>query len=108
VNPGSHQVTVYLAVDIPPDVVPGDLAAIQRELADAARQIAATGRPVRYLNGMYMPGQARLLCAFAAESAEAVHEAARGVRWPFTEIKAAADQWKRWPPSPAEGGEPAR
>jgi hypothetical protein len=89
--------TVYLSFSLPRHTKPSGLAEIQLALANAARRITAAGRPVRYLNGMYMPAQTRLLCVFVAENAEAVHDAAKLVRLPFTEIKAIADQWERCP-----------
>ncbi|GAB3963454.1 hypothetical protein GCM10029978_021310 [Actinoallomurus acanthiterrae] len=82
-TPGS---TVYLAIRLPPGVVPSDLAEIQCCLATSARHATASGRPVRYLHGMYVPSQARLLCAFAAESAEVVHAIAESARLPYDRI----------------------
>jgi hypothetical protein len=89
--------TVYLSVKLPRHTKPSGLAEIQLALADAARRVTATGHPVRYLNGMYMPARTRLLCVFTAESAEAVHEAAKLLRLPFTEIRTIPDRWERCP-----------
>lgn len=83
--------TVYVAVYLPADTMPGGLAKIQMSLAEAARKVTDAGRPVRYLNGMYMPAQTRLLCVFAAQSEEAVHAAMELVRLPFVQIRAITD-----------------
>jgi hypothetical protein len=84
--------TVYLAICLPPDTMPGGLAEIQLALADAARSMTRSGHPVRYLNGMYMPAQTRLLCVFAGESERAVHATVELVGLPFVRIRAITDR----------------
>jgi Protein of unknown function (DUF4242) len=98
--------TVYLAFGLPAGNVPGGLAEIQLALAEAARTMTCAGHPVRYLNGMYMPAQTRLLCVFAAENEEAVRATAELVQLPFVQISAIRDRWDHGP-DPA-GGEPGR
>jgi hypothetical protein len=83
--------TVYMAIGLPADTMPGGLAEVQHALADAARAMTAAGHPVRYVNGMYMPTQTRLLCVFAAESEEAVHATVGLARLPFVQISAITD-----------------
>lgn len=83
--------TVYLAIHLPDGTMPGGLGEIQQRLGDAARKMTESGRRVRYLNGMYMPAQNRLLCVFAAESEEAVDATAELVRLPFERIHAIPD-----------------
>jgi muconolactone delta-isomerase len=103
----SPAATVYLAIRLPDGTMPGGLADVQQRLADAARKITESGSHVRYLNGMYMPAQNRLLCVFAADSAEAVDATAALVRLPFERVKAMPDHWDP-DPAPAEGREPGR
>lgn len=91
--------TVYLAIGLPEGTMPGGLATIQLALADAARRMTESGHPVRYLNGMYMPAQTRLLCVFVGESEEAVHAAVRLVGLPFVQIRAITDSGA----APADG-----
>jgi hypothetical protein len=79
--------TVFLAISLPDGTMPGGLAEIQRTVADAARRVTDAGHPVHYINGMYMPGQNRLLCAFVAESDEAVRAAMELVRLPYTRVR---------------------
>jgi uncharacterized protein DUF4242 len=83
--------TVYLAISLPESTMPAGLGEIQLALAAAARRMTESGHPVRYLNCMYMPAQTRLLCVFAGESEEAVHETVRLVGLPFVQIKAITD-----------------
>jgi Protein of unknown function (DUF4242) len=90
------RVTVYLSIVLTEDTVPGavtrgGLADIQLAIADAARRMTASGHPVRYVNGMYMPARTRLLCVFRGESEEVVLATARLVGLPFAHIKAIAD-----------------
>jgi hypothetical protein len=97
--------TVYLAIRLPDGTMPGGLAEIQQRLTDAARKMTESGRHVRYLNGMYMPAQNRLLCVFAAESEEAVDATVELVRLPFERINAIPHHCDPGP-APAEGREP--
>jgi Protein of unknown function (DUF4242) len=103
----SLSATVYLAIRLPDGTMPGGLAEVQQRLADAARKTTESGRQVRYLNGMYMPAQNRLLCVFAAESEKAVEDTAELVRLPFERINAIPDDWDP-DPAPAERREPGR
>jgi hypothetical protein len=81
--------TVYLAVLLPPGMTPSDA---QFALAGAARKTTADGRRVRYVHGMYLPAQARMLCVFTAENEEAVYAAARLAQLSFTRIDAPPSQ----------------
>jgi hypothetical protein len=88
--------TVYLSIGLSAGTVPGsetrnDLTAIQLALAEAARRMTASGHPVRYLNGMYMPAQQRLLCVFCGESEETVLATVERVGLPYTQIGAITD-----------------
>lgn len=100
-NGSCPRATVYLAIGLPDGAMPGGLAEIQLALCDAARQMTESGHPVRYLNGMYMPAQTRLLCVFAAESEETVHATVERVRLPFVPIKAITDPGDQGP-APAD------
>lgn len=99
-NEAPLPVTVYLAISLPAGTMPGGLCEIQQRLADAARKITRSGSPVRYLNGMYMPAQNRLLCVFAADSEAAAEATVELVRLPYERINAVTG------PAPAEGPEP--
>jgi hypothetical protein len=77
---------VYLAVRLPEGAAAESLAEIQDTLIKATRHTTETGQRVRYLHGMYIPARNCLLCAFVAESPEAVHAAARRARLPYAAI----------------------
>jgi hypothetical protein len=98
--------TVYVSIELPADAVSGSLAEIQNALADAAGTLTRSGHPVRYVNGMYLPAQARLLCVFAGESEEAVHAAVGLLRLPFVKIEKVAEGHDQGPAPEAE--EPGR
>jgi hypothetical protein len=93
--------TVYLAICLPPGTMPGGLADIQLVITDAARKMTESGHPIRYLNGMYMPAQTRLLCVFAAESEETAHATVDLVRLPYVQMRAITDRWDQGP-APAD------
>jgi hypothetical protein len=104
-NGSALSATVYLAIRLPDGTMPGGLAQVQQTLTDAARKMTESGRHVRYLNGMYMPAQNRLLCVFAAENEEDVDATVALVRLPYKRINAITDHWDPGP-APAEGREP--
>lgn len=88
--------TVYLSIGLPdgtdPEAeTPGDLVEIQLALVQAARRMTESGHPVRYVNGMYMPAQTRLLCVFCGESEEAVLATVERAGLPFAQIRAITD-----------------
>jgi hypothetical protein len=93
-------VTVYLSIGLPPGAMPGGLAEIQHSLTDAADRMTRSGHPVRYMNGMYMPAETRLLCVFTAESEEVVHATVRLLRLPFVQLKAVTDDQGPTPGGP--------
>lgn len=81
-------ITVFLSVGLSPRVAPGDLAVIRLALDHAARRSTAQGRMVRFLHGMYLPAHLSLLCAFHAESEDAVLAAARLTELPVMPVDA--------------------
>lgn len=81
--------TIYLAISLAPGAGAGDLAEIKCALAEAARRTSAAGRPVRFVNGMYLPAHAYLLCAFTAINEEAVHATVTLTGLPYTPVDAA-------------------
>jgi hypothetical protein len=94
---GRPSATVYLSIGLPEGTMPGGLAGIQAALCDAAQEMTASGRPVRYLNGMYMPATTRLLCVFAADSEATVHATVERVKLPFVPVRAITDRWDQGP-----------
>jgi hypothetical protein len=78
--------TVYVSIPLPDETMPCGLSGLQCALADAAQRMTEMGHPVRYVNGMYMPAESRLLCVFAAESEDAVRATVRLLRIPFVPV----------------------
>ncbi len=91
--PSAPSATVFISIGLSPQVAPGDLSVIRLALDHAARRTSAGGRAVRFLHGMYLPAHLSLLCAFAADSVEAVLEAARLTELPFTPVDANVASW---------------
>lgn len=77
---GGSCATFYMAVPLLSGMEPRE---VHLALSRAAGRAMTGGRHVRYLNGMYVPAQARLLCVFVAEDEQAVYAAARLARLPF-------------------------
>lgn len=88
---GSSAITVYVAERLLTGIEPGELTAIQRTLAEAARRTSAAGQHVRYLRGTYLPAQGRLICIFEAESEEAIHASTWLAQLPFARVKPAVE-----------------
>lgn len=82
----------FVKIPVAEDAVTADIAMVRIFLEQATRGAAGVGRPVRFVNGMYLPMDGCLLCAFTAGSEEAVHAAVRLLERPYTvvEIRAGA------------------
>lgn len=72
-----------------PTVSVADLAMLQEALIFVSDRLTSRGEPVRCLGSTFLPGQARLLTLFEAESAEAVRSVNENVHAPFVSLEAA-------------------
>lgn len=72
----------------------------QRAVAASAR-LTTAGRPVAYLRSLWLPGDARVVCLFAAASAELVEEVNRFARFPFLRLAEAVELGGEAPEDPA-------
>ena len=72
-----------------PNVSAADLAMLQEALVFACARLTSRGEPVRCLGSAFLPGQARLLTLFQAESGEVVRRANVNVLAPFVSLEAA-------------------
>ena len=72
-----------------PNVSTDDLAMLQDALILACDRLTSRGEPVRCLGSTFLPGRARLLTLFQAESAEAVRTVNESVHAPFVSLDAA-------------------
>ncbi len=72
-----------------PNVSTADLAMLHEALMFACDRLTSRGEPVRCLGSLFLPGQARLLTMFEAESVEAVRRVNENVHAPFVSLEAA-------------------
>ena len=72
-----------------PNLSTADLAMLQEALLFVCDRLTSRGEPVRCLGSTFLPGQARLLTLFQAESAEAVRSVNENVHAPFITLEAA-------------------
>jgi hypothetical protein len=82
---------VYLVDRDLPRITPEGLVTLQDAEIAAARDFRATGRPVRYIRSIFIPGEARCLCLFEAADEATVAALNEAARLPFTRIVAAMD-----------------
>jgi hypothetical protein len=91
---------VYLVDRDLPGITLDGLVAMQRAAMAMCQDFTATGTPVRYLHGLFVPGEARCLCLFEADDEVAVAAVNERAQLPFTRIVEALDL----PPEPARSG----
>jgi hypothetical protein len=72
-----------------PELTAGQLRALRRALAEAARRVSADGSAVRHLHSTYLPARSRCICLFTAVDADAVARANEVAQVPFTGIEEA-------------------
>jgi hypothetical protein len=82
---------VYLVDRDLPGITVDGLVAMQRAVLEACRDLTSTGIPVRYLHGLFVPGEARCLCLFEATDEAAVAALNERAQLPFTRIVEALD-----------------
>lgn len=77
--------TAFLVFRELPGVTRDQYGAAQRAVADAIER--ASGRyEIRYRGGFFLPGQARAICVFDADSAAGVAAVNRQAGVPFTDV----------------------
>ena len=82
---------VYLVERHVPGVTMAQLTAIRDAARMACATFAADGKPVRYLRGLFIPGESRCLCLFEAPDAERVHAVNEAAQIPYNRIIMALD-----------------
>ena len=82
---------VYMVDRNLPGITLDQLAAAQKAAIDTSERFSETGKPVRYIRSMYVPGDARCMCLFEASNADLVREVNEAAQIPFTRIVEAAD-----------------
>jgi Protein of unknown function (DUF4242) len=84
-------VATFLVFRDLPGVTRDQYTAAQRAASDAARRTSTPGHQIRYRGGFFLPGQARAVCIFDADSAADVTEANDRAGAPFTDVLEAID-----------------
>jgi hypothetical protein len=92
--------TVYLVDRDLPGITRDGLAALLRATLATCQNFTAAGTPVRYLHGLFVPGEARCLCLFEAGDEATVVALNDAANLPFTRVVEALDL----PAEPAAGG----
>jgi hypothetical protein len=82
---------VYMVDRDLPGVSHEQLAAAQRAAIDTSRQFSEAGTRVRYIRSTFVPGEARCMCLFEAESSDAVRDVNDAAKIPYTRIVEALD-----------------
>jgi muconolactone delta-isomerase len=88
---------VYLVDRDLPGITLEGLVAMQRAAVAMCQELTANGTPVRYVHGLFVPGEARCLSLFEADDETAVAAVNERAGAPFTRIVEALDL----PPEPA-------
>ncbi len=78
--------TVYLVDRDLPRITLDGLVTMQRAAMAMFQNFAATGTPVRYLHGLFVPGEARCLSLFEADDEAAVAAVNERAQLPYTRI----------------------
>jgi hypothetical protein len=67
------------------------LAAAQRRAIDTGQQMTASGKDVRYIRSMFIPGEARCMCLFESSDPAHVAELQGKAQIPFSRVVEALD-----------------
>jgi hypothetical protein len=74
-----------------PGITLPQLAAAQQAAIDTSDQFTREGKSVRYIRSTWVPGEARVMCLFEAESPERVREVNEAAQIPFSRVVEAMD-----------------
>jgi Protein of unknown function (DUF4242) len=84
-------VATFLVFRDLPGITRDQYAAAQQAAIDAARRASTPSRQIRYQGGFFLPGQARAVCIFDADSAADVTKVNDWAGVPFTDVLEAID-----------------
>ena len=82
---------VYLVDRDLPGITVDGLVAMQRAVMAMCQDFTSAGTPVRYLHGLFVPGEARCLSLFEADDDAVVAAVNERAQLPFTRIVEALD-----------------
>jgi hypothetical protein len=83
--------TVYAVERDLKGVTMEQLAAAQKRAIASSKKFSDTGRDVRYIRSMYIPGEERSMCLFEAPDASTVEDVNRDAAIPYTRVIEALD-----------------
>ncbi|BDG72166.1 nickel-binding protein [Roseomonas fluvialis] len=83
--------TVYAVERSLPGVTMEALSGAQAAAIVAAGESTACGEPVRYVRSVFLPADARCVCLFEADSAEAVRRVNDAAGIPYSAVSEAMD-----------------
>ena len=82
---------VYMVERDLPEITMEQLAAAQQAAIETSQQFTASGKPVRYIRSVFVPGDSRCMCLFEADDIGAVEEVNKSAQIPFTRVVEALD-----------------
>jgi hypothetical protein len=91
-------VATFLVIRQLPGLTRDQYAAAQHAASEAARDASISGRPVRYLRGLFVPDSGRAICIFGAQSLADVITVNERAGVPFTEVFEAIEMAPREEP----------
>jgi hypothetical protein len=82
---------VYMVERELPGITMDQLGAAQKAAIETSDRMTSEGRNVKYIRTAFVPGDARAMCMFQADTADLVREANETAQIPFTRIVEALD-----------------
>jgi len=82
---------VYMVERELPGISNEGLAGAQKAAISSSQKSTSNGTPVRYIRSTFVPGEARCMCLFEAQSTDAVRDVNESAGLPFTRIIEAMD-----------------
>ena len=82
---------IYMVERELPGITNEGLAGAQQAAIAGAQKSTTDGTPVRYVRSTFVPGEARCMCLFEADSTAAVRDVNEAAGLPFTRIVEALD-----------------
>ena len=83
--------SVYMVERDLPGISMEQLAGAQKAAIETSDQFAAEGKQVRYLRSMFVPGEAKCMCLFEADSSDDVQRLNDEAGLPYDRIVPAMD-----------------
>ena len=83
--------SIYMVERELPGVTMDQLADAQRAAIETGQRFTSEGKNVRYIRTTFVPGDARCMCLFEADSADLVREVNDAAQIPYTRVTEASD-----------------